>query len=139
MNPQPERIQVRTSAAERRILTAHPIRRPRDAGRLRVFLQSEAYCALLLVEAASEKARDPPRANDDTAAAAIGRDLALRAVTISRAIDRLKALPWLNDGRPVGGIVARRVISDSSNVPNDDGLFPSATLSQTYRHVSTER
>jgi hypothetical protein len=39
---------------------------------------------------------------------------------------------WLNDGRPVSDIVARRVISDSS-------VVPSATLSPTYRHVSTER
>ena len=37
-------------------------------------------------------------------------------------------------GRP-----PRRVNSDSSIDPNDDGSLPSATLSQTYRHVSTER
>jgi hypothetical protein len=46
---------------------------------------------------------------------------------------------WLNDGRPVSDIVARRMISGSRIVPNDDGLFPAATLSHTYRHVSTER
>jgi hypothetical protein len=46
---------------------------------------------------------------------------------------------WLSDGRPVSDIVARRLISDSGSVPNDDGLLPSAKLSQTYRNVSTER
>ena len=44
----------------------------------------------------------------------------------------------LNNGRPISDIVVRCMISDSSIVPND-GLLPSATLSQTYRHVSTER
>jgi hypothetical protein len=38
----------------------------------------------------------------------------------------------LNQGRPVSDIVATRVVSDSS-------IVPSVTLSQTYRHVSTER
>jgi hypothetical protein len=45
----------------------------------------------------------------------------------------------LNNGRPISDIVVRCMISGGSIVPNDDGCFPSATLSQTYRHVSTER
>lgn len=83
---------VRTSAALRRIPPARRIRRHVDADRLRVVLQSETYGALLLVEVASEKARDALLANDHAAAAAIGCDILVRAGRIDRALDRLRAL-----------------------------------------------
>ena len=58
---------------------------------------------------------------------------------LSVSHERVAQRRWLSNGRPVSDIVAGRMISDSSIVPSDDGLLPSATLSQTYRHVSTQR
>jgi hypothetical protein len=63
---------IRTSAGHASLLL-RPIRLPRDVGRLRVLLQSEAYGALLRAEAASEEARDAPWPNGNDAAAATGR------------------------------------------------------------------
>ena len=84
---------IRASAAPRRVPAARLIRRHVDTLHLKSVWRAEIYRALLLLEERAEQSREALRANDDTAAVALGRDLALGAVTISRALDRLKALP----------------------------------------------
>jgi hypothetical protein len=89
-----QRIEIiRTRGAPRRIPPARRIRRHVDADRLKVIWQSEIYGALLRLEERCEQSRDALRSNDFNEAAGIGRDLALRAMTIARGLDRLRSLP----------------------------------------------
>jgi hypothetical protein len=141
--------QLRTFTAQRRLPSARLIRPRADTARLTAAWPAEIYGALLNLEKHCERSRDALTSNDDASAAGIGRDLALRAMTISRALDRRgrshdRRLSASQKARGVIGAwrVRKRataMISDSRIVPNHGGLFPRATPNQTYRHLSTER
>jgi hypothetical protein len=89
----PQRIQVQTIAAPRRISRAHLIRRPVDASRLRAVWRAEIYGALLRLEERAEQARDALRAENDVEAAVIGREILAAACLVGRGLHRLRTLP----------------------------------------------